>query len=138
SGSRTTPVLQSPCHLSFAQLDLELPAVDIDHDWVAIAERGDRTASRCLGCNMADHQAMGCTGEAAVGDECNRIAQAFADKRAGHAEHLAHPGTTDRTFVANHHDVAGLDLPGAHRGKGRLFTVEHPSRAEMLQPFMAG
>src|SRR5438067_2051428 len=85
---------------------------------------------------MADHQAMGRTGEAAVGDECNRIAQAFADERAGHAEHLAHPGTTDRTLVANHYDVAGLDLPGAHRFKRSLLAVEDARGATVKQSLM--
>ena len=74
---------------------------------------------------------MGRARKSAVGDEGDRITQAFADECAGHAQHLAHPRTTDRPFVTDHHDVAGRDLTLANRGKGRLFTVEDARRSAM-------
>src|SRR5438128_9504096 len=87
---------------------------------------------------MADHQAMGRTGKAAIGDQGHGIAESLADESAGYAEHLAHSRTADRTLVANHDDVASLDLPGAHCFKRRLLAVEDARWATMKESLMAG
>jgi len=42
--------------------------------------------------DVADHQAAGGAGEAAVGDHRHRLAEALADDRRGDLEHLAHAG----------------------------------------------
>ena len=58
---------------------------------------------------MAGHQAVRRAGEAAVGEQCDRLAQAFADQRRGDAEHLAHARPADRPLVADDDHVARLD-----------------------------
>src|SRR5207248_5845248 len=138
AGGGTTPALRPPRHLGFAQLNIELAVVDIDLDEVAVPKCGDRSTPRGLGCHMADHEPVGRPGEAAVGNERDRITQAFPDQGAGHAEHLAHPGAADGALVANHDNVARLDLPGAHRLKRRLLAVEDARRTTMEEPLMAG
>src|SRR5207237_2386514 len=105
---------------------------------VTSADPGDRRASGGLAGDVADHQTVRRTGKAAVSNERHRIAQAFAGEGAGHAEHLAHPGAADRTFVANHDDIAGLDLPRAHRFKGSLLTVEDARRSPMQESLVTG
>jgi hypothetical protein len=42
----------------------------------------DRAALVGLGRHVADHHAPGAAGEAAVGDQADRLAQALADQRA--------------------------------------------------------
>src|SRR4029453_18885631 len=62
--------------------------------------------------------------EPTVRDECGVCTAAGALHRTGDCEHLPHPGTTLRAFVADHHDVAGVDPPaedGIHR---LVFAVE--------------
>ena len=63
---------------------------------------------RRLGRDVADHQAAGRAGEAAVGDHRDALAEALADDRRRHLEHLAHAGAAGRALVADHDDVAGL------------------------------
>ena len=64
---------------------------------------------------MADDEAVGAAGEAAVRDKPDRIAEAGTDNRRGRREHLAHPGAALGPFVANHYDIAFFDLAGENR-----------------------
>ena len=64
--------------------------VDVDDDLVAFLDDRDRAAERRLGRDVADHQAVGPAGEAAVGQQRDRIAEALADERAGDQQHLLH------------------------------------------------
>ena len=84
--------------------------LDVDRDLVAVAQRGDRAALDRLGGDVADHQPAGGAGEAAVGEQRDLLAEALADDRRGHLEHLAHPGAAGGALVADHDHVAGLDL----------------------------
>ena len=80
------------------------------------------------GRHVTRHQAVGCTGEAAVGQQRDGIAQARADQRRGHAEHFAHARPAFRSLVANHHDVVVFDLARLHGCEGVFLAVEHPRR----------
>ena len=53
-------------------------------------------------------------------------------------KHLLHPGATDRTLVADHHDVAGLDPLGAHRVVAGGLGVEDAGRSAVMAPLVAG
>ena len=58
-------------------------------------------------------------GEAAVGDQRDRLAQALADDRRRDVQHLAHPGPAVRALVADHDDVARADRACLDGGEAR-------------------
>ena len=98
-----------------------------------------RSALPCsFGSDVADHQAAGGAGEAAVGDHGDALPQPLADDRRGDLEHLAHPGPADRALVANHDYVAGVDLLILDRAEAILFGLEDPRRPGLLGPLGAG
>ena len=76
-----------------------------------------------LGRDVADDQAVGAAGEAAVGDQADRVAQTRADDRRGRRQHLAHAGAALRPFVADHQHVAGLDPAGEDRLERVLLAI---------------
>src|SRR5205085_3347555 len=67
--------------------------------------------------------------EAAVGDQRDIIAEPAPLQRGGDAEHLAHAGTADRAFAADHDDVARRDAATRHGVERRFLAVEHLGRA---------
>ena len=77
---------------------------------VAFFHQRQRTALGGFGRNVADGKAGGAAGEAAVGDERARLAQALRFEVAGGIQHFLHAGTALGPFVADHHDIAGMDL----------------------------
>ena len=87
---------------------------------------------------MADHEPVRRAGEAAVGDQRDRVAEPLADERRGHVEHLAHAGAAGRALVADHDDVAGLDRARLDGGEAVLLGVEDARRAAVEQPLVAG
>ena len=87
---------------------------------------------------MADHQAAGGAGEAAVGDHRDALAEALADDRRGDLQHLPHPGAADRALVADHDDVAGVDLLVLDGAEAVLFGLEDAGRAGLLAALGAG
>ena len=90
-----------------------MPAgVDVERDRVAVAHDRKRAAVRRLRCDMPDHQPVRRTREAAVGDQCDVLAEPLADDRGGHMQHLAHARAPGRPLVANHDHGTGLDLCG--------------------------
>src|SRR6185436_1601151 len=64
--------------------------------------------------------------------------QALADDRAGHLQHLPHPGAALGALVADDDDVALLDLPALDRLEGVLLAVEDPRGAGVALLFAAG
>src|SRR5882724_12896202 len=76
--------LEALLQLGGRKLDVELALLDVDHDRVAVPERGNRTAVGGLRGDVADHEPMGRAGEAPVGHQRDGVAQAGALDRAGH------------------------------------------------------
>ena len=105
--------------------------VDVDRHLVAVAKRGDRAALRRLGRDVADHQPAGRAREAPVGQQRDLLAEALADDRRRDLEHLAHSGAAGWALVADHDDVAGLDLLVLDGAKAVLLGLEHPRRARL-------
>ena len=75
---------------------------------------------------MAYHGAVGRAGEPTVGHQRHRVAEALPDERAGDGQHLAHSRAALGPFVADHHDVARLDLAALYGLEGRLLLLEDP------------
>ena len=60
--------------------------------------------------NVADGRAAGRAGEAAVCDERDGLVELHTRECARRVQHLAHAGAAARALVADHDDVAVLDL----------------------------
>ena len=86
---------------------------------------------------MANHEPVGASAEASVGYQADRRTEAGTVDRASDAEHLAHPRTASRPFVADHNHIPGVDLPSGHRSHGLFFSFEHPRRSLMECPVVA-
>ena len=87
---------------------------------------------------MADHGAVRCSGEPAIGDQCHCVSQALPDERAGDRQHFAHTGAALGPFVPDHNDVAGFDFPALYRLEGCLFLIEDPRRTFVHLFLVAG
>jgi MoxR-like ATPase len=66
------------------------------------------------------------------------VAESLANECGGDGEHLAHPRSTDRPFIANHHHVTRLDAVGANSGEGRLLAIEDARRSAVMTSRMSG
>jgi hypothetical protein len=91
-----------------------------------------------LGRDVAGHEAAGRAAEAAVGEQRDGVAEPFADDRRGDREHLAHAGASRRALVADHDDVARVELPARDRGHRLLLALEHARRALVVAALVAG
>ena len=135
---RRAPGGPPPIELGRWNIQIEGLAVHVEDDLVTLLDQGDGPAEGSLRCDMADHQAVGATREASIGQQRHGIAEAFADQRPGHAEHLLHSRATDGAFVANDDDVARLDLLRTNGVVAGSLGVEHPSGPSVMTPLMAG
>ena len=133
---RRFPLGHALAQCGVADLDFQNALIDVDVNGVAFVYGGDRSAQRGFGRDVAHHQAASGAAEAAVGQQRYRSAQAFADNRRSHAQHLAHAGTALGPFVADDHHVAGLDALSGDRGHGIFFGFENARRAAMAQAFV--
>src|SRR5215469_97555 len=91
------PGLAALGELGIGEVDAERPLLGVEADDVAIPDQADRPAHRRLRPDMADAEAAGGAGEAAVGDEGDLVAHALAVNGRGRRQHLAHAGTAART-----------------------------------------
>ena len=66
-----------------------------------------------LGRDVAGHEAARGAGEAAVGEQRDGVAEPLPHDRRGDGEHLAHARAAGGALVADHDDVARVDLAGA-------------------------
>ena len=104
-GGGGLPLGDAALDLVLGQVQLEAAVGDVELDRVAVAHRRDRAAVRRLGRDVPGHQAVRRAGEAAVGEQRDRVAQALADERRRDGEHLAHAGAAARPLVADHDHV---------------------------------
>src|SRR5216683_3530157 len=112
TGSRGLPSRAPAGELAVVDVELNEPAVRIDGDRVAFMHQRDRASDVRFRRDVPDHHSPGATGKAAVGDKADTLAQALPDQCRSRRQHFLHPGTAFRALVANHHYIAGLNLPG--------------------------
>src|SRR3546814_2674373 len=72
----------------------------------------------------SDLHSPGTAREPAIGDQANGITQARTNQRSRWRQHLWHAGTALGTQVAQHHDIAGLDLAIENRSEARRVGKE--------------
>ncbi|MCY1172314.1 hypothetical protein D9M73_124470 [compost metagenome] len=73
---------------------------------------------------MADGQARGAAGEAAVGEQGAGFAQAFGFQVRGRVEHFLHARAAFRAFIADDDDVAFLHFIGEDAAHGAVLAFE--------------
>src|SRR5438067_1732361 len=78
---------------------------NIEHHDVAVIHRGNRPAIRRFRGHMPGHEAVRGAGEPAIGQQRDGLPQPRALERAGHPQHLAHPGTALWSFVSDDHHI---------------------------------
>ena len=110
----------------------------VDRDAVAVFARARSGRRLGFGRDVADDEAGGAAGEAAVGDEGDIFFQAGADDRAGGREHFGHAGAALRAFVANDDDVALLDLCCCMAASMSSSESKQLAVPVNLQAFLAG
>src|SRR5829696_1817897 len=81
---------------------------------------------------------MGSAGEAAVGEEADRIAQPLAYQGCCHAEHLAHAGAALGAFVPDHDDVSLFYTALRYRFHRLFFAFEDACGTLVREPGVAG
>jgi len=109
----------------------------IDHDAVAVGDERDRATVDRFRRDVAHAETVGAARETPVGDERRVGAPADPLHRAGDGEHLLHPGPALRALVADHHDVAGVDVTGEHRLHRKLLAVvdaRRPVESQLVEP----
>src|SRR5580700_7116787 len=85
---------------------------------------------------MASHQAVGGTAEATIGQQRNRGSETLAHKSRGHAQHFAHARSPLGAFIADDHDIAGMNLLAGDGGHGVFFGFKNARPTTMLQALM--
>ena len=84
----------------------------------------ERASGGGLRTDVPDRKAAAASRETAVRDQGNAVAEPHPLKLGCWSQHLLHSRTSSRTLVADHHHVAGLDLPIQDRRGGAFFTLE--------------
>src|SRR6266516_4187936 len=87
---------------------------------------------------MTNHQTTSCPTEASISDQRHSLDQSCADDSACDSQHLTHPWSSSRTFVANHHHIASIDLAMRHRAHSVLLAVEDSCRSPVIEPLVPG
>src|SRR5262249_9468613 len=96
-----------------------------------ITQRCNRSALRCFGHDVPDHEAARCTGETSIRDERHGLAEPRSLQCTCHELHLTHTRPAARSLVAQDHYVVGLDAAALYRLERILFALEHARRAAM-------
>ena len=129
------PIFAALGNFLFAELGSERSRGDVDGDDVAIFQQADEaTLSRLRG-DVTDAGSVGRAGKAAIGNESDGVAEAFAHDVAGGCEHLLHAGTALGTFIANDHHIAGLHFVGKDAGTSLFLALENNRRTAMHKHF---
>src|SRR5438034_5126212 len=126
---RRFPARAAPRQFHFANVELDEQLVGIDRDRIAFFDQVDVSAGISLGRNVADHDAPRAAGEASVGDEADRLAQALPDERRSRCRHLLHARAALGSFVADDDHIARLDLLGHDRLEAGRFGIEYARRS---------
>src|SRR5919107_967703 len=90
------------------------------------------------GGHVPGHESAGGAGEAAVGEQGDRLAQPLAHEGRRHAEHLAHPGPALGALVPDHDDVPVYHVAGLHSLHGLLLGFVDTRGALVMEARIAG
>ena len=124
---RRFPLLSAALELGRLDEHVQAALVRVDGDAVAVLDQGDRAAVRRLGGHVADAEAVGAAGEAAVGDERTVAPAPGAGHGAGDGQHLAHAGAALGALVADDdHGARRRSAPARMASMAALLAVEDP------------
>src|SRR5690606_20260647 len=94
---RRRPVSLPPRDLVIGHIDFDGPGNGVDSDDVTVTDVRDRAAHGRFRTDMADAEATGGAGKAAVGDQGDLVAHALPIEGRRGRQHLAHAGPALRT-----------------------------------------
>ena len=100
------PGLPPQCEFLLVDQNVHPACAGIDPDAIAVAQQRQRSADKGFRRDIADTHAARRTGKPSVGDQRDLLAHSLPVDQRGDAEHLAHAGTADRTFIADHQHFA--------------------------------
>ena len=138
AGHRRAPYGTTRCQFACAGEQVHAAVGDVDADPITVADECERAADRRLRRYVADADAAGGAGEAAVGDERHLLPHLLATDDRRHAEHPAHPRTADRAFVAHDQHLAGLVGARLDGTDAVLLALEDSGRPLMDEDFEPG
>ena len=110
----------------------------INGDEVPLLDEGERSTQKSLGSDVPNHKAVRSTGEAAVRDEGDILAQAKTHDGTGGGEHLAHTRTSLGPLVTDDDDVTLLDLSSKDALESLLLGFKDPGLPLELEAFFSG
>jgi hypothetical protein len=102
-----TPASTPPRQFRIAHIQTNAALWNIDFDGVAIFHQCERATLGRFGRHVTDREAGASAREPPVSDQRTRFSEALGFQVAGGIQHLLHAGSALRSFVADHHDVAG-------------------------------
>src|SRR5438067_1716369 len=87
---------------------------------------------------MTHDEPVAAAGKTSIGDQRDILAETFAHDRTRRGKHLAHAGSADRAFVANHDHVTGFHAALQNGVERDLLALEHDRFAAEREAFLAG
>lgn len=125
---------------SLVDNQVEPSRLGIDNDLVAVADETNGAALLSLGHNMSNQEAVGATGEAAIGDESHVVAEAGAHDGGRGLEHLDHAGGALGALVADNDNclLALLDLAALKGLTEGVLAVEGACSTLEAEALLAG
>src|SRR5437763_10741184 len=127
---------QASCKFSSSKFNSKTASLDVENDDIPLLQGSKRTPTRGFRRDMTNHQTASRPTKAAIGEQCHRLAQASANDSTGNPQHLAHAWPTSRPFVANDHDISGLDLAKRHRAHGIFLAIKDSGRPPVIESLM--
>jgi hypothetical protein len=120
--------------------DVDDVVVGINSNGVAVADETNGPALLSLRSNVADEETVAAAREAAIGDECNVVAETVAHDGGAGLEHLGHTGATLGSFVADDDDglLALLESAGLESLDEEVFGVEAACLTSEDGAFLSG
>ena len=100
---------------------------------VAFLNRRDRPAHRGFRRDVAHAESSSSAAEPAVGEQRDAIGKPRAHDGASDAQHLAHARPSARAFIADHDDIARVNLSTGSRRHGCFLGFEHARRARAVR-----
>src|SRR5262245_38840876 len=109
------------------ELDKALRSIDCNR--ITFPHQCDQSPLVSFRRHMTHNHAPGSTGNAPVSQKAYRCAEPLSDEGGGWRKHFLHAGSALWTLVANHHDIARLDLFVQDRSHAFGLRIKYACRA---------
>src|SRR5260370_14652589 len=138
AGGGRGPAGEALLNLRCAELDIQLPVGNVEHNHVALCDRGNRSTVGGLGRDVSSHESVGGAGKTAIGEQSDGIAETGAHQGGGYREHFTHARPAFRALITDDDYIARLDDVLFNGCKSGFFLVKHARRATKILQVMTG